>query len=152
VTDQEQPYRTALNGQVRSLLAMLGVGLAVLLAVAAYLQPDRERHYGTHEQLGLPPCTFYLLFGVPCPTCGMTTAWAHLVRGEIFAACRANAGGALLGAMAIFAVPWSLVAALRGRWFAWTPRGNLPAWIGTGIVVVALAQWGCRLIGHFQRW
>ncbi|MCC6124234.1 MAG: DUF2752 domain-containing protein [Pirellulales bacterium] len=145
MSERELPYRKELNGQTRSLLAALGVGLVVLLMIAAFLQPDKT-HYGTHRQLGLPPCSFYLLVGAPCPTCGMTTSWAHLVRGEILASCRANAGGALLGMLAILAVPWSLATAIRGRHFAWTPSGSSTPWIAGGILGIVLLQWGCRLI------
>jgi hypothetical protein len=151
VSEHKIPYRQELSGQTRLLLAMLGLGLSGLLAVAVYLQPDRQRHYGTHEQLGLPPCTFYYLFGVPCPTCGMTTSWAHLVRGEVLSSLYANAGGTMLGALAMLAVPWSLATAIRGRPLARMPRGGLSAAICTGILAVVLLQWGCRLIEHFHR-
>jgi hypothetical protein len=138
-----------MNGQTRCLFALLGSGLAVLLGIAAFLTPDAH-HFGTHQQLGLPPCSFYMLFGVPCPTCGMTTSWAHLMRGEIVTAFRVNAGGAMLAVLAILAVPWSLMTAIRGRHFAWLPRGNANLWIAAGILAVVLLQWGCRMIGHLH--
>jgi len=151
VTDEEnRTYRKELNGQTRLLLALLGVGLSMLLGIAAYLRPD-QRHFGTHEQLGLPPCSFYFLFGVPCPTCGMTTSWALVMRGEVIDALRVNAGGAMLAALAILAAPWSLATAIRGRRFGWTPRGAWIPWIAGGILAVVLLQWGCRLIMHFHR-
>ena len=86
--------------------------------------------YGTHQQLGLPPCTFWVLFGRPCPTCGMTTAWAHLMRGEWLDACRANAGGALLGLLAMVAAPWLLGSAdSRPIGWALAPSERAAAWI-----------------------
>ena len=36
---------------------------------------------GTHTLLGFPPCGFYKITGIPCPTCGVTTSFvlaAHL--------------------------------------------------------------------------
>jgi hypothetical protein len=128
------------------LLVLLGLGLSVLLVVAAFLKPD-PHHFGTHQQLGLPPCTFYAVFGVPCPTCGMTTSWAHLMRGEILTAARVNAGGAMLAVWAILVVPWSFLTAIRGRHFAWLPRENASLWIAASIFGIVLLQWGCRLIG-----
>ena len=101
-------------------LAAAGVGLLGLLATAAVLRPSPSGH-GTHQQLGLPPCTFWVLFHRPCPTCGMTTAWAHLMRGEWIDACRANTGGVLLGVLAMVAAPWLLGSAIRGRWLAAAP-------------------------------
>ena len=59
------------------------------------LEPD-PRGFGTHQSLGLPPCTFRALFGIPCPGCGMTTSFSHLVRGNVVQASRANIGGVLL--------------------------------------------------------
>jgi hypothetical protein len=150
VIKQILPDRKELNGQTRLLLALLGVGLSVLLGIAMFLQPDARRHYGTHEQLGLPPCTFSYLFGVPCPTCGMTTSWAHLMRGEILTSFRVNAGGTMLEMLAILAVPWSLLTAIRGRRFVWTPSNRLIFRTFAGIVVIVLLQWGCRLIEHLH--
>jgi hypothetical protein len=148
VTEPPIRLRKELNGTTRSLLALLGCGLIVLLGIAAYLHPD-SRHYGTHEQLGLPPCTFFILFGVPCPTCGMTTAWSHLMHGEIGAALRANAGGTLMAIVAILVVPWSLATAFRGRPCPGMPGENARIWIACALFAVILIQWACRLAMHY---
>jgi len=120
------------------------LGLSALLGVAVWLTPDRHGH-GTHQQLGLPPCTFYVLFGRPCPACGMTTSWAWLVRGEVIEACRANVGGTLLAALAIAGVPWLLGSALRGRWLTRRPNDLTLAGLVGGMLLVTLVQWGWRL-------
>ncbi len=124
---------------------MAAAGLLGLLTVAAMLEPSPLGH-GTHQQLGLPPCTFWVLFGRPCPTCGMTTAWAHLVRGQWVSALRANVGGTLLGMLAIVAVPWLLGSAGRGAWFGVSPNGTAAAWISTTILVVIFIDWAIRLL------
>ena len=49
----------------------------------------------THRQLGLPPCTFKEMTGLPCPSCGMTSSFALLVRGDVMNSLRANAVGTL---------------------------------------------------------
>jgi hypothetical protein len=128
----------------RLLLTVLGLGLIGLLVLARCLAPS-PMDLGTHQELGLPPCSFRVLFGLPCPSCGMTTAWAYLVRGQVLAAARANCGGMLLGVLAVLAVPWSLISAAGGRWTAWTPNGTAVAWASTGLLVVMLVQWAWRL-------
>jgi hypothetical protein len=140
------PSRTApLSRRHRLMLVAAAAGLVALLAVAWVLTPD-ERGHGTHQQLGLPPCTFFLLFGRPCPSCGMTTAWVRLVHGHVAEALRANIGGTLLGLLAVVSVPWLLVSAVCGRWLPARP-GPVPAtWLSAGIGVVTLIQWGWRMM------
>ena len=115
-----------------------------LLGVAAMLTPN-ERGYRTHEQLGLPPCSFYALFGRRCPTCGSTTAFARLVRGDWSGALRANVGGAILGAIAAVAGPWLLLSAACGRRFGPTPTGTMVTWCAGLILAIMLVDWVVRL-------
>ena len=37
---------------------------------------------GTHTKLGLPPCGFYTVTGIPCPTCGVTTSFVEAAHGR----------------------------------------------------------------------
>ena len=84
----------------RLVVAATGCVLLGMLATAIWLTPSPSGQ-GTHQQLGLPPCTIWAWYGFRCPSCGMTTAWSHVVRGQVLAACRANVGGALLGVVAM---------------------------------------------------
>ena len=115
-----------------------------LLVTAACLTPN-PRGMGTHRQLGLPSCTFVQWFGVRCPSCGMTTSWAHLVRVHVASAFRANAGGALLAAVAMTCGPWLLISGLRGRWLVGPPREMAMLAVGLTIVAVTLIDWTLRL-------
>ena len=115
------------------------------LAVACLLEPN-PLNRGTHQQLGLPPCTMFVVTGHRCPACGMTTAWAHLVRGHWIGAFRANVGGALLGLLTLGAVPWLLVSAARGRWLGWVLDMDVLAWVLTAVMAVTLIDWGVRLV------
>jgi len=126
---------------------MAAGALAVVLAfgAAAVVRPD-ARGYGTHERFSLRPCTFRLVFGRPCPTCGMTTAWSHLVRGRLGDALRANIGGTMLALGAMVAAPWLAVSAIRGHWWPLRPRSE---WVGTAAIFVGgitLVQWVVRLV------
>jgi hypothetical protein len=145
VTETKRPEHPRLSRHDRLFAAVLAVGLLCPLVTAAFLRPDPSGH-GTHRQLGLPPCTFLVLFGRRCPSCGMTTAWAHLVRGQVAGALRANVGGTLLGLLALLAEPWLLVSAARGRWLVWEPNTTVVAWVLTGIVVVTLIEWSIRML------
>jgi len=130
----------------RGLLAA-AAGLALPLLLAGWLVPD-PRGMGTHEQLGLPACGFYTRFGVRCPTCGMTTAWAHMVRGQVGPALRASAAGSLLAVVDAAGAAWLLVCAMWGRWWPAPLRPTTMAWIAGTAVAAALGEWAVRLVGH----
>jgi hypothetical protein len=107
-----------MTGWVRGALAGLALGLAAVFAVALWLDPyegGSPRRMETHRQLGLPPCTFYRMTGIPCPSCGMTTSFALLVRGDVGNSLRANAVGTLLAAFCLLLIPWCLAAVATGR-------------------------------------
>ncbi|HEV3338930.1 MAG TPA: DUF2752 domain-containing protein [Pirellulales bacterium] len=112
--------------------------------MAAWLRPD-PNGFGTHRQLGLPPCTFVWLFGVRCPSCGMTTSWSHAVRGQWLQAIGCNAGGALLAATAMLAGPWLLASAGCGRWLMGRPGDRTLAVFATALIAVTLFDWAYRL-------
>ncbi|HUY35011.1 MAG TPA: DUF2752 domain-containing protein [Pirellulales bacterium] len=128
----------------RLLLAVAGVCWLAPLVVAGCLRPD-PNGLGTHQQLGLPPCTFVWLFGMRCPSCGMTTSWAHAARGNWTAALASNSGGALLAGVAALAGPWLVVSAARGRWLTRPPSERALVGASLGVVVVTLIDWICRL-------
>ncbi len=96
-------------------LLWLGAVLAAVavLLLAARLTPDPLGH-GTHTQLGLPPCGFLWITDLPCPACGMTTAFAHGVRGSLTQATVANPVGFVLFLLVCLLIPFGLWAAVRG--------------------------------------
>ena len=104
---------------VRLLLVGIIVGLFAVFSVAWWLNPYADdgsaRRMATHQQLGLPPCTFVDVTGVPCPACGMTTSFALLVRGDVVNSLRANWVGTLLASFCALAIPWALVSIVRGK-------------------------------------
>jgi hypothetical protein len=139
------PYRRFPVVQ-RLVLLAAGLGLVALLAVARWLSPDPSG-LGTHRQLGLPPCTIVELFGRPCPSCGMTTAWAHLTRGEIRQATAANAGGTLLALSAALASPWLILSACAGKWLGMRPtEAGLVAYVFV-LTAIILADWWLKAGG-----
>ncbi len=133
-----------LTRRQRGLYAMIGVGLLGLLLLAAVLQPSGTG-IGTHRQLGLPPCTFLTVFGVRCPSCGMTTSWSYFVRGQIGPAWSTNAGGACLAVLAALASGWSMFVAVRGELQPSLHREYALA-IGLVVSTVTLVDWVSRLL------
>jgi hypothetical protein len=115
------------------------IGLAVflpcaaVLAIAAWLHPD-YRGYDTHTALGLPACSFVQRTGMPCPTCGMTTAFACMAHGDVPGALRAQAFGAVLFLATAAAAVLGATQAVRGRpwprqfrprtWWLWLAVGG----------------------------
>ena len=51
----------------QSLLTLAGLSGLILLSLAIWLEPNPSG-FGTHQQLGLPPCTILFWFDVPCPS------------------------------------------------------------------------------------
>jgi hypothetical protein len=108
-----------LGGTVRGVLVGIAAGLIGVFAIAWRLdpyQPDgTPRRMETHRQLGLPPCTFYALTRLPCPSCGMTTSFALLVRGDVVNSVRANVAGTVLAVFCLLLIPWCLASAWKGH-------------------------------------
>jgi len=78
LTDADSLARTDSQGERLPWLIALG-GAIAMLVVARSVEPS-PTGIGTHEQLGLPPCLFFKLTGLPCPSCGLTTSFAHAAR------------------------------------------------------------------------
>jgi hypothetical protein len=128
----------------RVLLVTTGSVLIGLLVLAARLTPN-PLGMGTHQQLGLPPCTLVTWFGVRCPSCGMTTSWAYLTRGRAEAAVRANAGGTLLAMTAAVCGPWLVLSGLLGRWVVGPPHEWVTLGLGLTILAVTVVDWTIKL-------
>lgn len=116
-----------------------------LLAIAAWVEPG-GRQAGTHQQLGLPPCSALVVTGLPCPTCGMTTAFAYTVRGRWISALVAQPAGFLLALGTTVAAVASIVVLVTGRgwqlnWYRITPAGLIG-----GLFAVIIAGWLIKIV------
>jgi CBS-domain-containing membrane protein len=88
------------------------VSACAVLAVAAWLKPAAAG-YGTHMQLGLPPCNFLRLTHLPCPSCGLTTCFAWAVRLQFRNAFFANPFGILAFFVTVLTIPAAMVLLWR---------------------------------------
>jgi uncharacterized membrane protein len=97
----------------------------VLLLIARLLRPSANG-FGTHQQLGLPPCAFLHFTGIPCPGCGLTTSVAHAARLHFYESIATQPFGLVVFIFAVLSVPlsiyfirrrvpWSKFNRLRGR-------------------------------------
>src|SRR5262249_35105784 len=102
--------RARLRPPTRGAMVLLALGRAGLFGVARRLEPS-PTGYGTHTQLGLPPCHFAWVTGQRCPTCGMTTSFAWFVRGRLDRSWQANPAGSLLAPACLALIPWLLAGA-----------------------------------------
>jgi len=114
-----------------------------LLIIAGNLTPAKQG-LGTHQQLGLPPCSMRYMFGIRCPACGMTTSWSYFAKGNWFASISTNAGGFLLALLCIAIIIISADVFRHGR--LPSPRIQKSLTIaGAGIMIVTLLDWIARL-------
>ena len=123
---------------------MLIVG-GTLLGLAGWLQPD-PTGMGTHCQLGFAGCPLPMLTGLPCPSCGMTTAFAHTVRGEWASAFLAQPAGFLLALTTVTCTMMGAISLVTGR--GWRLNGHRvrPHLMVVGVVGLILGGWGFKLV------
>lgn len=127
--------------------AALGIAVActVPLLVAATLVPS-PTGMETHRQLGLPSCTWPGMFGIPCISCGMTTAFALAVRGSLVAAFLVQPAGAILCLlMALGAVvgAWSAGSGWPVHRFLTPLARPRTAWLAAALLAGA---WGWKIL------
>jgi hypothetical protein len=134
----------------QALWLMLAIAALSVLGLSRWLVPD-ARGLGTHTQLGLPPCGFWSLTGLPCPACGLTTCFAHLARGELTLALHANPLGVVLFACVLTSPVIAMWASARKRAFfeTFSRVRNARFWIAFAAVVFVqwLARVACLLLG-----
>jgi hypothetical protein len=125
-------------------IAAVVLGAAVVCTVVLWrLDPD-PKGYDTHTQLGMTSCSWPQAYGMPCPTCGATTAACLVVHGRLLSALVTQPFGAAVataGLLAGAAAGWCL---LRGRSFldVWMqlPRARLLV----GAIALLLLAWGYK--------
>lgn len=127
--------------------ATIFAACGAILAVAAWLTPNAAG-LGTHRQLGLPACGWVQGLDMPCPTCGMTTAFAAAADGDFVSAFRAQPFGLLLaiatGMTAVIAGHVALTGSSLGGYMVGL-LGRRSAW---AILVIALGAWFFRIASH----
>lgn len=142
--DISQEATTSASGNRVEAAAILVI-VAGVLALARILQPDPVG-FGTHEQLFAIPCAFQWLTGLPCPACGLTTAFSLMARGEVLAALSAHVLGPVFYAGTWALAASSLVGLVRDR-------PPIPRWLSgaagaRGLLLVIGGGWVVNLVMH----
>ena len=110
------PLRNASPRNVRLTGAIVGGAAWTVLGIARWLAPS-PAGVGTHQQLGLAPCTLLTLTGWPCPMCGMTTTFSLMAHGRpIEALWNQPFGVVLCGATLALAVVGTVDALFLAAW------------------------------------
>lgn len=141
-----RPDSQRLDAPTRWSLLLLAAGLVGLLGVARRLEPD-PRGYGTHTQLGLGPCAFATVTGRPCPSCGMTTAFAWFARGFPVQAWRSSPAGCLLVGLIPWVSTWLALCSWHGRPVIARSIGRTLMVLVVGLVFASLVFWLLRILG-----
>ena len=112
--------------------------VAILFLVAALVDPDRP--------LPIDVCLWKRLTGSPCPTCGLTRAVCHAMRGEWTASLHLHPAGVLVVAGFAGWAVWSAFEAWRGQPILEVARERS----GTALLriglAVSLVSWIVRLV------
>jgi ABC-type glucose/galactose transport system permease subunit len=127
-------------------LIALGVALACLaiLVVAVRVEPSPDG-LGTHTQLGYARCGYLALSGIPCPTCGMTTSFAHFVRGRLAQSAYAQPMGTFLAICASMSVWAGAYIAISGR-PAQRILNLVPLWYWlTPVMTLMIGAWAWKI-------
>ena len=149
LTGPSPPSRTQAGSErIRRLVGLVVAGGGgLLLGVAARLDPSPDG-LGTHEQLNLSTCGWISLMDMPCPTCGMTTAFAHAADGHLLTGFATQPLGLMLAvatAMALLiglyvAATGSRIGTVLGR--LWGPRTG---WL---LAALVLASWAYKVVSY----
>ncbi|MEZ5964425.1 MAG: DUF2752 domain-containing protein [Planctomycetota bacterium] len=125
----------------RALAATVVLSAALVVAALLAVEPD-ARGYGTHEQLGLRPCGWPEHYGMPCPTCGVTTAACYLVHLHPWQALVTQPFGAALAAVGIVLACVAALDLVRGRAFAVRAyRFRMATWVVAGTALLLVSWW-----------
>lgn len=134
---------------LRKRLCLLLVSALLLsgFGLAAWIQPD-PRGFGSHQQLHLPPCTFQSQFHLPCPACGMTTSFAHFVRGHWLQALRSSTTAFVLAIECLLALMWCLISVWRQQSWLLVRLDLAVAWSVFCLYLVGLTEWVVRILSQ----
>lgn len=137
-------FSSKMSGDRVAYLTLAG-GCLATVGIARLLEPNAAG-YGTHRQLGLPPCLFRAVTGLPCPSCGMTTCFAYAARLDWSRAWITQPFGLILFCGFLVAAPALLFLAWRGTPLETAARSVTRTGYLLAFLACYLAGWSWKLI------
>ncbi|MBN2457394.1 MAG: DUF2752 domain-containing protein [Sedimentisphaerales bacterium] len=130
-------HRASANQRLIAAIIFVCIALVfVFLALAAWGKIDIERW--------AQPCGFKQRYGLPCPTCGFTTAALAFVQGKILQSFYIQPAGGLLCILLVFAAVLAFLTAVFGIYFDFIRRlfTNVKLkYILLAVVIIIVAAW-----------
>ncbi len=148
MTQAEAPPRLAVGARLTALGT--GLSLAAPFVVLSMVTPAAAG-LGTHTRLGLPTCTWPTALGIPCPSCGYTTAFTHAAHGDLWTSFVTQPAGFVLALASAMAAVVALACAATAQplHLLFAPLASRPiAWVASAVFVLG---WGYK-IGTFKGW
>lgn len=128
--------RKRLGGQLTWFLSWL-----VITMLGVFILRPNPAGHGTHQQLGLPPCPAVMVFGRPCPGCGLTTSWTNVMHGNWLASWEAHPLGGFLYALFTVSAGACLYGWVKEKRFVSDSRPANMFLFGVAIAVVGFGVW-----------
>ncbi|MFN3241721.1 MAG: DUF2752 domain-containing protein [Planctomycetota bacterium] len=126
--------------------AAVVAGVAIVMTWKLGGVPPDPRGHGTHEAFGMAECGWPKVYGIPCPTCGCTTAACQVVHGDLVGAFVTQPFGAAIALFGLVAGVHALLCLLRGRSFV-DALVRLPFWkIVAAMFLLLWAAWGYKYL------
>lgn len=127
--------------------AAIAVVITLVLGIAAWLEPS-PTGMGTHMQLRMPPCGWIAIADLPCPTCGMTTAFAHAANGHLVQSFLAQPLGCILALSAAMIWLLCIQVAITGSRLGGAVAGLWSRHVAWALAFAVVAAWAYKIAQH----
>lgn len=129
----------------RALAALVAGACLTVLVIGALLRPDAHG-FGTHTQLGFQSCQFKARTGLPCPSCGFTTAFTCFAHGAFLSSFYVQPMGAVLALLTAATIWVGFYIAVTGRPVHRLFRMIPGRYYLMPLLVFALLAWGWKVL------
>ncbi len=121
----------------------------IVLAMVLQVRSDQRVFVSGLAAAPVPEtCGMQIMFGRPCPGCGLTRSFIHLAHGDWRSSLAIHRIGWLIALLVVCQVPYRLLA-------LWRPELTVrPLWgwaIGAALVIALSVNWGYNLIQEHSR-